>query len=137
MSDMAGAYNIPGVSVDGQDLEAVYTAAGEAVERARAGGGPTLVEARTYRFYGHSLGDMEQYRTREEVDEWRAQRDPIALFAAYMKERQWMGDDDDEAIQVSVKTQIAESVSFAEQSPFPEPNDVSTDVLDTDWRVSP
>ena len=79
---------------------------------------------------------MEQYRPREEVDEWRDQRDPIVLFAAYMKERQWMGDDEDEAIQATVKTQVAQSVTFAEESPFPEPEDANTDVLDDDWRVS-
>ena len=135
VADMAGSYAIPGVSVDGQDLEAVHTAAGEAVGRAREGGGPTLIEARTYRFYGHSLGDKEEYRTRDEVGEWRDERDPIKLFCAYMKERQWMGDDEDEAIQVSVKAEIEKSVAFAEESPLPGVDDVATDVLDTDWRA--
>ena len=70
VADMAGSYAIPGVSVDGQNLVEVHEVAGEAVERARQGGGPTLIEARTYRFYGHSLGDEEQYRSSDEVEEW-------------------------------------------------------------------
>ena len=136
VADMAGSYSIPGVSVDGQDLEAVYEAAGEAVERARGGGGPTLLEARTYRFYGHSLGDKEEYRTREEVEGWRADRDPIKLLCAYMKERQWLGDDDDAAIQAEVRAQVDAAVAFADESPVPEPEDVYTDVLDDQWQVS-
>ena len=129
VADMAGSYAIPGVSVDGQELEAVYEAAGEAIERARGGGGPTLIEARTYRYYGHSLGDKEEYRSSEEVNEWRG-RDPIHLFASYMKERQWMGDEEDEAIQTSAKAEIAKSVEFAEDSPLPDPDDAGTDVLE-------
>ena len=136
VADMAASYAIPGVSVDGQDLEAVYDAAGEAVERARRGEGPTLIEARTYRFYGHSLGDMEEYRSREEVDDWRENRDPIKLFSAWMKERQWLGDDEDEAIQAGAAAEVAKSVAYAEESPLPDPEDVLTDVLDTEWRVS-
>ena len=71
VADMAGSYAIPGVSINGQDVVAVYEVAGEAIERARKGGGPTLIEAQTYRFYGHSLGDEQQYRSAEEVEEWR------------------------------------------------------------------
>ena len=66
----------------------------------------------------------------------REERDPITLFGTYMKERQWMGDDEDEAIQASAKAQIAKSVAYAEESPLPGPDDVVTDVLDTEWRVS-
>ena len=136
VAEMAASYAIPGVSVDGQDLEAVHAAAGEAIGRAREGGGPTLLEARTYRFYGHSLGDREEYRTREEVDEWRDARDPIKLFGKYMKERQWLGDDEDEAIRASVKAEIEQSVAFAEAGPLPGADDVATDVLDTGWRAT-
>ena len=135
VADMAGSYAIPGVSVDGQDLRAVYEAAGEAVERARGGGGPTLLEARTYRFHGHSLGDREGYRTREEVEEWRRKRDPISLFAAWMRERQWLGDAEDEAIRGAAKAAVDAAVSFAEESPAPAPGEMATDVLDTEWRA--
>ena len=135
VADMAASYAIPGVSVDGQELESVYEAAGEAIDRARGGGGPTLIEARTYRFYGHSLGDREEYRSREEVGAMREERDPLTLFAAYLKERQWMGDDEDEAIQTSVKAEVAKSVAYADEGPLPGPDDVATDVLDTEWRA--
>ena len=79
---------------------------------------------------------MEEYRSREEVDDWRENRDPIKLFSAWMKERQWLGDDEDEAIQGEVAAEVSRSVAYAEESPLPEPEDVLTDVLDTEWRVS-
>ncbi len=129
VADMAPSYAIPGVSIDGQDIVEVYEASGEAIERARSGGGPTLIEARTYRFYGHSLGDREEYRTREEVEEWRANRDPIKLLRAHMVERQWLGDTDNEAVQEQAKAEVAAAVRFADESPFPTPDTALTDVL--------
>ncbi len=131
VADMAGSYAIPGASIDGQDIVEVYEASGEAIERARGGGGPTLIEARTYRFYGHSLGDREEYRTREEVAEWRANRDPIKLLRTHMAERQWLGDTDDEAIQEQAKVEVAAAVRFADESPFPAPDAALTDVLES------
>ena len=129
VADMAPSYAIPGVSIDGQDIVEVYEAAGEAIERARSGGGPTLIEARTYRFYGHSLGDPEEYRTREEVEEWRTNRDPIKLLRAHMAEGQWLGEADDEAVQKQAKAEVAAAVRFADESPFPVPDAALTDVL--------
>src|SRR5207253_36943 len=79
VADRAAAYGIPGETVDGQDVMAVREAVGRAVERARRGGGPTLVEAKTYRYYGHSFSDQRAYRTREEERAWR-ERDPVELF---------------------------------------------------------
>ena len=70
------------------------------------------------------------------MDEWRDGQDPIKLFATFMKERQWLGDDEDEVIQASVKAEIATSVAYAEESPLPGPDDVTTDVLDTEWRAT-
>ncbi len=131
VADMAPSYAIPGISIDGQNIVEVYEAAGEAIERARGGGGPTLIEARTYRFYGHSLGDREEYRTRDEVEEWRTHRDPIKLFRAYMAERQWLGDQDDEAVQEKAKLEIAAAVRFAAESPFPTPDAALTDVVES------
>ena len=81
LSDRARGYGLPGVTVDGNDVQAVYDAANEAIERARSGGGPTFIEAKTYRYRGHSKSDKNLYRTREEIEEWR-QRDPIELFKA-------------------------------------------------------
>lgn len=130
VADMGGSYAIPASSIDGQDVVAVFEAAGEAIERARGGGGPSLIEARTYRFYGHSLGDREEYRTREEVEEWRAHRDPIQLLRAYMAERQWLSDKDDEAVQKEASLAVAAAVRFAETSPFPTPDAALTDVVE-------
>jgi pyruvate dehydrogenase E1 component alpha subunit len=129
VADMAGSYAIPGVSVNGQDLVEVYEVAGEAIERARKGGGPTLIEARTYRFYGHSLGDEEQYRSTEEVEAWRSDSDPINTFRSLMKDQEWLTDQEDTEIQNEVKDEIARAVKFAEESPFPTPDKVTTDVL--------
>ena len=131
VADMAASYAIPGVSIDGQDIVEVYEASSEAIERARSGGGPTLIEARTYRFSGHSKGDREEYRTHEEVEEWSANRDPIKLLRAHMAERQWLGDTDDEAVQEQAKAEVAAAVRFADESPFPAPDAALTDVLES------
>ena len=129
VADMAASYSIPGVSVDGQDVVEVYEAAGEAVKRAREGGGPTLLEARTYRFYGHSLGDEQQYRTTEEVDEWKQNRDPIKLLAQFMRDRDWLSEEQDESIQAEAKAEISAATQFAEESPWPSADEVATDVV--------
>ncbi len=129
VADMAGSYAIPGVSINGQDVVAVYEVAGEAIERARKGGGPTLIEAQTYRFYGHSLGDEQQYRSAEEVEEWRTDNDPIKLLRASMVRQQWLTDEEDAKIQDEAKDEIARAVKFAEESPFPTSDNVTTDVL--------
>jgi pyruvate dehydrogenase E1 component alpha subunit len=126
---MAGSYSIPGVSVDGQDVVEVYEAAAEAVKRAREGGGPTLLEARTYRFYGHSLGDEQQYRSVEEVDEWKENRDPIKLLAQFMRDRDWLSEEQDQSIQAEAKAEMSAATQFAEESPWPSAEDVTTDVL--------
>jgi pyruvate dehydrogenase E1 component alpha subunit len=128
VKDMAPAYGIPGVSVDGQNVMEVYEAAGEAIARARAGDGPTFLEARTYRFYGHMPGDPGGYRSEEEVQFWRNERDPIKLFRQYLMERQALGKDEDEAIQAAVLAEIRAAIEFADQSPFPDPNSVTADV---------
>lgn len=135
VATMAGSYGIPGVSVDGQNIVEVYEAVAEAVDRARRGDGPSLIEARTYRYYGHSPGDLEQYRTREEVEDWKANRDPITTFRAYMAERQWLTEREDEEIQSAVTAEVSSSVKFAEGSAFPPVEEALTDVLDTEWRA--
>jgi pyruvate dehydrogenase E1 component alpha subunit len=135
VATMAGSYGMPGVSVDGQNVVEVYEAVAEAVDRARRGNGPTLVEARTYRYFGHSPGDLEHYRTREEVEDWKANRDPIINFRAYMAERQWLTEREDEEIQSAVAANISGSVKFAEDSAFPAVEEALSDVLDTSWRA--
>ena len=129
VADMAGSYSIPGVSVNGQDAIEVYEVIAEAVARARSGGGPSLIEARTYRFYGHSLGDEQQYRTEEEVEERKRNADPINILRDFMTERDWLSSADDEQIQQRAGDEITRAAKFAEESPWPEMGEVGTDVL--------
>ena len=129
VADMAGSYSIPGVSVNGQDAIEVYEVIAEAVARARRGGGPSLIEARTYRFYGHSLGDEQQYRTEEEVEERKRNADPINILRDFMTERNWLTSADDDQIQQRAADEITRAAKFAEESPWPEMSEVGTDVL--------
>jgi pyruvate dehydrogenase E1 component alpha subunit len=114
ISDRAAAYGIPGVTVDGNDLLAVYAAVREAAERARSGGGPTLIEAVTYRWRGHSKSDKQAYRTREEVKAWQ-QRDPIRRFAAVLG----VNEAELEQLRANAQARIEQAVAFAEASPEP------------------
>ena len=128
----AAAYNMPGEQVDGMDVLAVYEAAKRAVERARNGEGPTLLEVKTYRFRGHSMTDPAYYRTREEEHEWRNTRDPIGIFEKKLQEQsiatQAEFDQND-----ARATQVAEDAAeFAENSPDPEPEELFTDVMADD-----
>ena len=129
VADMAGSYSIPGVSVNGQDAIEVYEVIAEAVARARSGGGPSLIEARTYRFYGHSLGDEQQYRTAEEGEERKRYADPINILRDFMTERNWLTSADDDQIQQRAADEITRAAKFAEESPWPEMSEVGTDVL--------
>jgi len=129
VADMAVSYSIPGVSVNGQDAIEVYEVIAEAVARARSGGGPSLIEARTYRFYGHSLGDEQQYRTEEEVEERKRNADPINILRDFMTERDWLSSADDEQVQQRAGDEITRAAKFAEESPWPEMGEVGTDVL--------
>ena len=121
----AASYGMPGVRVDGQDALAVYEAAREAVERAREGGGPGLIECDTYRFYSH-IGKVESDgRPKEELDYWRA-RDPLGIFRAMLAERSILTAESAERVVEEVRREIDEAVKFAEESPFPDP---ATDLL--------
>jgi pyruvate dehydrogenase E1 component alpha subunit len=124
----AKAYDMPGVIVDGQDVLAVYDAVAEAVKRARDGKGPSLIEAKTYRFHGHHIGDPETYRTREEVEEWMEKRDPLKLFKAkLLKEFKVKGTDID-PIEHKILKEIEDAVKFAAQSPTPDPLNLTANV---------
>jgi acetoin:2,6-dichlorophenolindophenol oxidoreductase subunit alpha len=128
IASMSTAYGIPGVQVDGMDILAVHEAAGEAIARARHGDGPTLLECKTYRFHGHNFGDPQMYRTREEMADWAEQRDPIKRLAAYLREEGCLTDAQDQAIQQQVAQDIQEAVRFAEESPYPTPDELYKDV---------
>ncbi|MFN3650599.1 MAG: pyruvate dehydrogenase complex E1 component subunit beta [Armatimonadota bacterium] len=123
----AAAYPMPGVIVDGQDVLAVRTAVEEAVERARTGGGPTLIEARTYRYYGHSLSDARAYRTRDEERQWR-DRDPIDVFARKLVDSELFTQEEVDAIKAEAKATIDESIRFALDSPLPDPSELHDNV---------
>jgi pyruvate dehydrogenase E1 component alpha subunit len=121
----AEGYGLPGAIVDGQDLAKVYAVTHAAVEHARRGQGPTLIEAKTYRFDEHCLGLQVPiaYRTKDEVESHKSQRDPVSLYRAVMVHS---GTPEGEitAVEREVTLEVAEAVSFARASPFPEPGDV-------------
>lgn len=122
VTDRAAAYGMPGVIVDGNDVIEVYKATREAVNRARSGGGPTLLECKTYRRGGHSRGDANQYRDKEEEKVWLA-RDPIVIAQNRLKELGVLTDSLKEKIDEEVKAQIQDAIAFAESSPYPAPED--------------
>ena len=131
VAERAAAYGIPGVSVDGQDVFAVYEVAKEAIERARNGEGPTLIEAKTYRFRGHFEGDPQVYRSKEEVEWWKENKDPIVLFEKTVLEKGLLTKEELDAIREKVKKEIEEAIKFAEESPWPKPEEVLEDVFST------
>jgi pyruvate dehydrogenase E1 component alpha subunit len=134
LSQNGAPWGIPGAQVDGMDVEAVHAAAAAAVAHCRAGRGPYLLEMKTYRYRGHSMSDPAKYRTREEVQKMRTERDCIeharqrllALGAAEAELK---------AIEEAVKTQIQEAADFAQASPEPDPAELWTDVLASDVAV--
>jgi pyruvate dehydrogenase E1 component alpha subunit len=125
------AYNMPGVTVDGNDVFAVYEAAGKAVQRARVGEGPTLLECKTYRWRGHHEGDPNQgrrYRTLEEIQEWM-KKCPIARLEEKLVKREIITKAKIKKIWEEIEKEIEGAVAFANESPFPEPQDMYEDVL--------
>ena len=112
-----------GVEVDGMDVLAVRAVAQEAVARARAGEGPTLIEALTYRFRGHSLADPDEMRSKAEKEFWFS-RDPIKRLAAYLSEQNLAQQEDFKAIEQKIQQLIDEAVKFAESSPEPDPSEL-------------
>ena len=128
VADRAPGYNMPGVHVDGMDVFAVYDAAYQAVARARAGDGPTLLECRTYRYYGHTVFDNPlSYRTREEEEHWRG-RDPLKLFRETVIPQGEIAGDELDAIDQEIGELMEEAVKFADESALPEPSELYDDV---------
>jgi pyruvate dehydrogenase E1 component alpha subunit len=120
IAERASSYGFPGVRVDGNDVEAVHAAAVEAVERARRGDGPTLLEAVTYRWKGHSKSDKNLYRTREEIEQWRAD-DPIAAFEAEVLAAGGLSESDVEEVRATAREQVRDAVRQAMQAPDADP----------------
>jgi len=127
IADRACAYNIPGRVVDGMDVLAVRDAVKEAVGRARRGDGPTLLECKTYRWFGHSRSDPRKYRTKEEEKAWR-ERDPIATLARRMIEAGVATEEEIQAIEEGAQHAIETATEFALNSPFPSPSELYKDV---------
>jgi acetoin:2,6-dichlorophenolindophenol oxidoreductase subunit alpha len=119
VADRAAAFNMPGVIADGMDVFDVYEKAGAAIDRARSGGGPTLLEARTYRYFGHFVGDPQNYRTKEEVEEWK-KRDAIQTFRNRVIAEGKCGVAELDAIDAAVKQEIAAGVEFGRTSEEPD-----------------
>jgi acetoin:2,6-dichlorophenolindophenol oxidoreductase subunit alpha len=126
MADRGCAYGIPGIVVDGNDVEAVYRTTAEAVARARDGQGPTLIEAMTYRLTGHMFGDPQTYRSKEEVESWRA-RDPL-LVARKKLEEQGINPNAIEQMHLAVEIEIEQAIQFARQSPEPKSEEANRHV---------
>jgi 2-oxoisovalerate dehydrogenase E1 component len=121
VASRAQAYALPGIELDGNDVLAIYEAAGEAVARARAGDGPTLIECKTYRQRAHAEGMRDAgYRTADEINEWKA-RDPIKRLAAKLLENGDAAQDDLDAMDAEIRATVEEAVAYAEQSPWPDP----------------
>lgn len=127
ISDRAAGYGMAGVPADGMELDEVHEAAAEAVERARNGEGPTLIEAVTYRYLGHSKSDANLYRTREEIKEWR-EHDPIQRFAARLEEENVLEDDEWREVEEEARERIEEAFEKAGDEPEPELESALEDV---------
>jgi pyruvate dehydrogenase E1 component alpha subunit len=124
------AFGIETVEVDGQDVEAVHVAAAAAVSRARGGDGPSFLLCRTYRLMGHHVGDVDRayYRSKDEEEEWRRERDPIMLLAGRLAAAGAVRPEQFEALDEEVRTEVADGVAFALAAPFPDPSEVTEDV---------
>ena len=117
ISVRAQGYNMPGISVDGNDVMAVYKVAQTAVERARSGSGPTLIECKTYRHGGHFAGDPANYRPQEEVEEW-LKKDPLLRYVEYLVENEILTKEEIGEIDAQIDKEIEEAIDFADAQPY-------------------
>lgn len=124
----AQAYNFPGIIVDGMDVLAVKEAVEQAAGRARKGEGPTLIECKTYRYFGHSRSDPRAYRTRDEEKEWK-KRDPIVNFQERLLKEGILTEEEIKAVEEETKQEVAEATVFAKESPFPPPEELYQDIF--------
>jgi pyruvate dehydrogenase E1 component alpha subunit len=129
--ERATAFGIPAAEVDGQDVRAVYAAAAAAVSRAQQGGGPAFLWCTTYRYFGHHVGDVDRayYRSREEEQFWREQRDPLAIARAWIEAEGIADSASLDAISEEVVRQLDSAVEFALAAPYPDLDTVATDVF--------
>ena len=123
LAKRASGFGLPSYNIDGQDVMEVRKYISQARERALAGEGPTFINAVTYRYYGHNVGEKGEYRTQEEIAQWRTTRDPIDMFTQKVLSDGFATQSEIDDLRVSVRTEIEEAVAFAESSPEP---DIST-----------
>jgi pyruvate dehydrogenase E1 component alpha subunit len=124
---LADSYEMPADVIDGMSAEAVHEGVSRAVKRAREKGGPTLLEIKTYRYKGHSISDPQKYRTKEEVDTFKA-KDPVEMVLKTIRDKKFATDAQVEEINNRVKEIVEASVKFAEESPYPDPSELYKDV---------
>jgi pyruvate dehydrogenase E1 component alpha subunit len=118
---------MPSEPVDGMSVEAVHVAMEKAVERARNNGGPTLLEMNTYRYKGHSMSDPAKYRTKEEVESYKA-KDPVEMVLKTIRENKFATEEEIGIINNRIRDIVEDSVKFAEESPYPDPSELFIDV---------
>lgn len=126
-ADRAKAYGFPGVTIDGNDLLLVYSTVKAAIDKARSGGGPTLIECLTYRWYGHSEIDPANYRDQQEVEAWK-KRDPVALYEKHLESKGIMPAADREKVKAEIETELEAAIAIAESSPHPVAEEAYDDV---------
>ena len=127
------SYDMPSEPVDGMSVEAVHEAVEKAAEHVRSGKGPYLLEMNTYRYKGHSMSDPAKYRTKEEVEAYKA-KDPVEMVLKTILEKKYATDQELEVIQNRVKDIVEDSVKFSEESPYPDPSELFQDVyVQTDY----
>jgi len=127
-SERAKAYGIPGVYVDGENVIAVYEVAKEAVDRARRGEGPSLIEVKVYRFRGHFEGDPQLYRSKKDLEEAKV-KDPIKKLEKQLIDREIIKEEELKKMQDEIEMEIEETIEFARQSPYPEPQEALKNVF--------
>ncbi len=127
LADRAAAYGIPGRTIDGNDPLAVYEAVNDAVERARRGEGPSIIECNTYRWAGHYTSDPQSYVSKETVEQWKS-KDPLPRFKGYLLENAVLSESEIEAIHQEIEEEIESAVKYADASPFPSPEETLEDV---------
>ncbi len=128
LSDRAAAYGIPGKTVDGMDVLAVFQTVGEAVSKARKGEGPSMIECKTYRYHGHFGGDPQTYKPKEEVEEW-LKKDPIPRYRKYLIDNAVLTQEEVDTVNEEVAEEIEKAVKFAKESPYPAPEEALEDVF--------
>ena len=127
IADRAVSYGFPGIAVDGNDVMAVYEVAREAVNRARQGQGPTLVECKTWRWRGHFEGDPSVYKDPVEQEAWM-EKEPVRRYRTFLEENEVMTADEMDAVDKRIDDEIDAAVAYAQESPLPQPEDVVKDV---------